>query len=124
VGPSWQSAEYKLEVAVRLWRRRAGVVLAVVIMLADVAVNLSVGLGEYARSGRFTFWGLYTQVPVAQPAPTGEVYRRPGVQPRSGQSPTAQAEALVSSAPTKDEATGRLDREHRAGLHLNAGLRR
>jgi hypothetical protein len=34
------------------------------IITVDVAVNLTVGIGELIRSGRFTFWGLATQFPV------------------------------------------------------------
>jgi len=50
---------------VLLWkRRRAGLGLALLIITVDVAVNLSVGVRELVQSGRFTFWGLATQVPV------------------------------------------------------------
>lgn len=50
---------------VLLWkRRRAGLCLALLIITADVAVNLTVGLWEFVQSGRFTFWGLATQIPV------------------------------------------------------------
>jgi len=38
--------------------------LALLIITVDVAVNLSVGVRELVQSGRFTFWGLATQVPV------------------------------------------------------------
>ena len=46
-----------------VYRRRVGLCLAVLVISLDVAVNLTVGLGEYIQSGRFTFWGLYTQFP-------------------------------------------------------------
>jgi hypothetical protein len=46
------------------YRRRAGVCLALLIISVDVAVNLVVGIGELIQSGTFTFWGLYTQIPV------------------------------------------------------------
>jgi hypothetical protein len=50
---------------VLLWyRRRVGVGLALLIITVDVAVNLTVGVGELVHSGRFTFWGLATQIPV------------------------------------------------------------
>jgi hypothetical protein len=53
-----------LAIVLLLYRRRLGVALALAIITVDVAVNLTVGTGEYLRTGRFTFWGLYTQVPV------------------------------------------------------------
>jgi len=54
-----------LAILLLLYRRRAGLCLAVLIMLVDVGVNLGVGLDEYNRSSRFTMWGLYTQIPFA-----------------------------------------------------------
>ena len=53
-----------LAIALLLYRRRAGLCLALFIITVDVAVNLSVGIGEYLHAGRFTFWGLYTQIPA------------------------------------------------------------
>jgi hypothetical protein len=47
-----------------IYRRRAGVYVALSIISIDVAVNSAVGVGEFVKSGHFTFWGLYTQVPV------------------------------------------------------------
>ena len=47
-----------------IYRRRAGICLALSIISIDVAVNSVVGIGEFVKSGHFTFWGLYTQVPV------------------------------------------------------------
>jgi hypothetical protein len=47
-----------------VYRRRAGVYVALSIISIDVAVNAAVGLGEFVKSGHFTFWGLSTQVPV------------------------------------------------------------
>jgi hypothetical protein len=47
-----------------IFRRRAGVYVALSIISIDVAVNSAVGVGEFVTSGQFTFWGLYTQVPV------------------------------------------------------------
>ena len=47
-----------------IYRRRAGVCVALSIISIDVAVNATVGVGEFVKSGHFTFWGLYTQVPV------------------------------------------------------------
>jgi hypothetical protein len=47
-----------------IYRRRAGVYVALSIISIDVAVNSAVGAGEFITSGHFTFWGLYTQVPV------------------------------------------------------------
>jgi hypothetical protein len=42
----------------------SGVYVALSIISIDVAVNSAVGVGEFVKSGHFTFWGLYTQVPV------------------------------------------------------------
>jgi hypothetical protein len=53
-----------LAILLLIYRRRAGVCLALLIISVDVAVNLVVGLREFIQSGRFTFWGLYTQIPV------------------------------------------------------------
>ena len=53
-----------LAVVLLVYRRRAGVYLALFIISVDVLVNLTVGVGEFMQNGRFTFWGLYTQVPV------------------------------------------------------------
>jgi hypothetical protein len=53
-----------LAIALLLYRRRAGLCLALLIITVDVAVNLTVGIGELIRSGRFTFWGLATQIPA------------------------------------------------------------
>jgi hypothetical protein len=47
-----------------VYRRRAGLCLALLIISVDIAVNLTVGVGEFIQSGRFTFWGLYTQIPI------------------------------------------------------------
>jgi len=47
-----------------IYRRQAGVCVALAIISIDVAVNSAVGVGEFVKSGHFTFWGLYTQVPV------------------------------------------------------------
>jgi hypothetical protein len=62
----WTSLTFldPLAIVLLVRRRRAGLVLALLIISVDVAVNLSVGIGELVRSGRFTFWGLSTQVPV------------------------------------------------------------
>ena len=38
--------------------------VALLIISIDVVVNLTVGIGEWVQSGHFTFWGLYTQIPV------------------------------------------------------------
>jgi hypothetical protein len=54
-----------LAIALLIYRRRAGLCLAILIITLDIAVNLSVGFREYHQSGRFTFWGVYTQVPFA-----------------------------------------------------------
>jgi hypothetical protein len=48
-----------------LRRQRAGLLLAGLIMILDVAVNVTAGLHEYLGTGRFLMWGLYTQVPFA-----------------------------------------------------------
>jgi hypothetical protein len=48
-----------------LRRRRAGLLLAGLIMILDVAMNVTAGLHEYLGTGRFLMWGLYTQVPFA-----------------------------------------------------------
>jgi hypothetical protein len=53
-----------LAIVLLVKRRRVGLVLALLIISVDVAVNLSVGIGELVRSGHFTFWGLSTQIPV------------------------------------------------------------
>ena len=53
-----------LAVALLLYRRRAGVCLALFIISIDVLVNATVGVADFIRNGRFTLWGLYTQVPV------------------------------------------------------------
>ena len=53
-----------LAVFLLIYRRRAGVYVALSIISIDVAVNSAVGVGEFVKSGHFTFWGLYTQVPV------------------------------------------------------------
>jgi len=53
-----------LAVLLLIYRRRAGVYVALFIISIDVAVNSAVGVGEFVKSGHFTFWGLYTQVPV------------------------------------------------------------
>lgn len=62
----WTSLTFldPLAIVLLLKRRRAGLCLALLIITADVAVNLTVGLREFFQSGRFTFWGLSTQVPV------------------------------------------------------------
>jgi hypothetical protein len=62
----WTSLTFldPLAIVLLLKRRRAGLGLALAIITADVAVNLTVGLWEFVRSGRFTFWGLVTQIPV------------------------------------------------------------
>ena len=52
-----------LAILLLAYRRRAGICLAVLIISLDVGVNLSVGVGEYNQTGRFTFWGLSTQFP-------------------------------------------------------------
>jgi hypothetical protein len=61
----WTTLTFLDPLAIMLltYRRRAGLCLAVLIITLDVAVNLSVGLSEFNQSGRFTFWGLYTQGP-------------------------------------------------------------
>ena len=53
-----------LAILLLVYRRRAGVCLALLIISLDVAVNLVVGIREFVASGKFTFWGLYTQIPV------------------------------------------------------------
>jgi len=53
-----------LAIALLVYRRLAGVCLALFIISIDIIVNLTVGIGEWVQSGHFTFWGLYTQVPV------------------------------------------------------------
>ncbi len=53
-----------LTIVLLLYCPRAGLCLALLIISVDVAVNLTVGIGEFIRSGRFTFWGLATQIPV------------------------------------------------------------
>ena len=53
-----------LAIALLVYRRLAGVCLALLIITIDIVVNLTVGIGEWVQSGHFTFWGLYTQVPV------------------------------------------------------------
>jgi hypothetical protein len=62
----WTSLTFldPLAIALLLYRRRAGLCLALLIITVDVAVNLTVGIGEFIQSGRFTFWGLATQIPV------------------------------------------------------------
>jgi hypothetical protein len=54
-----------LTIVLLLRRQRAGVLLAGLIMVLDVAVNVTAGLHEYFATGRFLMWGLYTQVPFA-----------------------------------------------------------
>jgi hypothetical protein len=53
-----------LAIAFLVYRRFAGVCLALFIISIDIVVNLTVGIGERIQSGHFTFWGLYSQVPV------------------------------------------------------------
>jgi hypothetical protein len=53
-----------LAVLLLIYRRRTGVYVALSIISIDVAVNSAVGVREFVTSGHFTFWGLYTQVPV------------------------------------------------------------
>jgi hypothetical protein len=62
----WTSLTFldPLAIALLLHRRRKGLCLALLIITVDVAVNLTVGIGEFIQSGRFTFWGLATQIPV------------------------------------------------------------
>ena len=62
----WTSLTFldPLAIVLLLKRRRAGLCLALAIITVDVAVNLAVGLRELVPSGRFTFWGLATQIPV------------------------------------------------------------
>jgi len=62
----WTSLAFldPLAIVLLLKRRRAGVCLALLIITVDVVVNLTVGLREFVPSGRFTFWGLATQIPV------------------------------------------------------------
>ena len=62
----WTSLTFldPLAIVLLVKRRRVGLVLALLIISVDVAVNLSVGLDEFFQSGRFTFWGLATQIPV------------------------------------------------------------
>ena len=62
----WTSLTFldPLAIALLLYRRRAGLCLALLIITVDVVVNLTVGIGELIQSGRFTFWGLATQIPV------------------------------------------------------------
>ncbi|HUV08793.1 MAG TPA: hypothetical protein VMX75_13750 [Spirochaetia bacterium] len=52
-----------LAVALILLSPLTGIVLAVGIMLSDLAVNFSVGISEWVRTGHFTFWPLYFQAP-------------------------------------------------------------
>jgi hypothetical protein len=59
-----------LAIVLLLRRQRAGLVLAGLIMVLDVAVNSAAGLREYFATGRFLMWGLLTQVPFAVPAGT------------------------------------------------------
>ena len=62
----WTSLTFldPLAIALLLYRRRGGLGLALLIITVDVAVNLTVGIAEFIQSGRFTFWGLTTQIPV------------------------------------------------------------
>jgi hypothetical protein len=62
----WTSLTFLDPVAIVLLvkRRRVGLVLALLIISVDVAVNLSVGIGELVRTGHFRLWGLSTQIPV------------------------------------------------------------
>ena len=62
----WTSLTFldPLAIVLLLRRRRAGLCLALLIITVDVAVNLTVGVWEFVQSGRFTFWGLATQIPV------------------------------------------------------------
>jgi hypothetical protein len=62
----WTSLTFldPLAIVLLLYRRRAGLCLALLIITVDVVVNLTVGVGEFVHSGRFTFWGLATQIPV------------------------------------------------------------
>ena len=62
----WTSLTFRdpLAIVLLVKRKRVGLVLALLIISVDVAVNLSVGIGEFVRSGHFTFWGLSTQIPV------------------------------------------------------------
>jgi hypothetical protein len=54
-----------LAIVLLLRRQRSGVLLGGLIMVLDVAVNLTAGLHEYFATGRFLMWGLFTQVPFA-----------------------------------------------------------
>jgi hypothetical protein len=62
----WTSLTFldPLAILLLMYRVRAGLCLALLIITADVLVNLTVGVGEFLQAGRFTFWGLYTQIPV------------------------------------------------------------
>jgi hypothetical protein len=63
----WTSLAFfdPLAIVLLLRRARAGILLAGMIMLLDVAVNLAAGVHEYVATGQFRMWGLYTQVPFA-----------------------------------------------------------
>jgi hypothetical protein len=62
----WTSLTFldPLAILLLIYRMRAGLCLALLIITVDILVNLTVGVSEFLQAGRFTFWGLYTQIPV------------------------------------------------------------